>query len=84
MGIGQNLFEQQLRAGCLLESANVEQHSDEDSDEIVFRFGEPDPAASSFVTGDAPAKPRGRSEQKNRQKSEKTPLGDDRTNATAE
>jgi hypothetical protein len=57
MGVGRsNLFDQQLRAGCLLESATVERKPDEDSDEIVFRFGEPDPATSSFVTKRTPPK----------------------------
>ena len=43
-----NIFERQLRMGCLLESTTIEKHPDEDSDEIVFRFGEPDPTAADF------------------------------------
>src|SRR5665213_1873637 len=49
---GRNIFEQQLKAGCLLESASVERRSNEDFDEIVLKFGGPDPAASEFAVRD--------------------------------
>jgi len=42
------VFEHQLRSGRLIESATVEKLPDGDSDEIVFKFGDPDPAIAPF------------------------------------
>jgi hypothetical protein len=45
----EGIFEHQLRRGSVIESARVEKKSDEDSDEIVFTFGLPDPSVAPFT-----------------------------------
>jgi len=44
----QGLFEHQLRRGSVIESARVEKKPNEDSDEIIFTFGVPDPSVAPF------------------------------------
>lgn len=48
----EGLFEHQLRRGSVIESARVEKRPDEDSDEIVFTFGPPDPSVAPFTLPD--------------------------------
>ena len=48
----EGLFEHQLRRGSVIESARVEKKPDEDSDEIVFTFGLPDPSVAPFTVPD--------------------------------
>ncbi len=50
---GHGLFEHLVRSGSLIESARVEIKPNEDDDEIVFRFGKPDPATASFTIPDS-------------------------------
>jgi hypothetical protein len=45
----EGIFEHQLRRGSVIESVRVEKKPDEDSDEIVFTFGLPDPSAAPFT-----------------------------------
>jgi hypothetical protein len=49
---GKSIFEHLVRTGRLLESARVERNPTEDDDEIVFKFGSRDPAASAFTNPD--------------------------------
>ncbi|SPE18355.1 hypothetical protein SBA5_150089 [Candidatus Sulfotelmatomonas gaucii] len=39
-----------MRRGSIIESARVEKKPDEDSDEIVFTFGLPDPSVAPFTS----------------------------------
>jgi hypothetical protein len=48
----EGIFEHQLRRGCVIESAKVEKNLEEDSDEIIFTFGLPDPSVSPFTLPD--------------------------------
>lgn len=48
----EGLFEHQLRRGSVIESARVEKKPNEDSDEIVFTFGLPDPSVAPFTLPD--------------------------------
>jgi hypothetical protein len=48
----EGLFEHQLRRGTVIESARVERKPEDDSDEIVFTFGLPDPSVAPFTIPD--------------------------------
>jgi hypothetical protein len=39
--------------GCLIKAASVQVSPDQDDDEIIFTFSEPDPAVAAFVLKDA-------------------------------
>lgn len=45
----EGIFEHLLRRGNIIESVRVEKKTDEDSDEIVFTFGHPDPSTAPFM-----------------------------------
>jgi hypothetical protein len=53
VGSDRNIFEVQLLRGCLIKAASVQVSPDQDDDEIIFTFSEPDPAVAAFVLKDA-------------------------------
>jgi hypothetical protein len=48
----EGLFEHQLRRGTVIEAARVEKKTEDDSDEIIFTFGLPDPSVAPFTIPD--------------------------------